>query len=145
VDAPPSRHYPSRPIVGVGAVIFIDGRILLVKRAHAPNAGTWSLPGGAVELGETAQGAAAREILEETGLVVDVGPVVDVVDRILVEEDGRVGYHFVVIDYVCQVRGGTLAAGSDVAAVALADPLALESFRLNEDVRTIIARARGTG
>jgi 8-oxo-dGTP diphosphatase len=142
VEGPLSRRYPSRPIVGVGAVVFIEGQVLLVKRAHEPLAGTWSLPGGAVELGETAQAAVAREMLEETGIVVEVGPVVDVVDRIFLEEDGRVGYHFVVIDYLCRFRGGTLVAGSDVADVALVDPAGLEPYRLTEAAQTVIARAR---
>ena len=142
MEEPFARQYPSRPIVGVGAIIFIDGRVLLVKRGHEPLAGMWSLPGGAVELGETSQAAVAREVLEETGLTVDVGPVIEVVDRIMVEEDGRVGYHFVVVDYLCHFRAGAPLAGSDVADVALADPTALEPYRLTEAVQMVIARAR---
>lgn len=137
-----SRRYPSRPILGVGGVIVQDdGRVVLVKRKHEPSAGTWSLPGGAVEIGETAREAAAREVREETGLVVEVGPIVDVVDRILVEEDGRVGYHFVVVDYLCRRSGGEIAAASDVEAVALADLADLSEYALTDAVREVIARA----
>lgn len=137
-----SRRYPSRPILGVGGVVFTpEGRVVLVKRRHEPAAGTWSLPGGAVEVGETAQAAVVREIREETGLRVDVGPVVDVIDRILVEEDGRVGYHFVIVDYLCHARSGSAEADSDVEAVALADPAVLDAYRLTDAVRQVIARA----
>ena len=136
------RRFPSRPIVGVGAVVFVDQQVLLVKRAHPPRAGSWSLPGGAVELGETVQAALVREMLEETGLQVHVGAVVDVVDRIQVEEDGRVAYHFVVIDYLCAVRGGTLRAGSDVADVALVAPSALAPYTLTDAALSVIARAQ---
>jgi ADP-ribose pyrophosphatase YjhB (NUDIX family) len=122
-------------------IVQDDGRVVLVKRKHEPSAGTWSLPGGAVEIGETAREAAAREVFEETGLVVEVGPIVDVVDRILVEEDGRVGYHFVVVDYLCRPRGGQIAAASDVDAVALADPDRLGEYALTDAVRDVIARA----
>jgi ADP-ribose pyrophosphatase YjhB (NUDIX family) len=145
MDDGAQRRYPSRPILGVGGVVLTpDGRVVLVKRRHEPAAGTWSLPGGAVEVGETAQAAVAREIREETGLIVDVGPVVDVVDRILVEEDGRVGYHFVIVDYLCRARDGTVAADSDVEAVVLADPAALEAYSLTDAVQGVIARAIAT-
>ena len=136
------RRYPTRPIVGVGAVIFDEaGRVVLVKRRHEPLAGQWSLPGGTLDLGETLEAGVAREVLEETGLVVDVGPVADVFDRILVDEDGRVHFHFVLVDYLCAPRAGTLQAGSDVSEVALADPADLEPYRLTEKARDVIMSA----
>jgi 8-oxo-dGTP diphosphatase len=101
-----SRRYPTRPITGVGAVILTDGGVVLIKRKHEPLAGHWSLPGGTLDLGETLESAVAREALEETGLVVDAGPIVDVFDRILLDEAGKVRYHFVLIDYLCRVVGG---------------------------------------
>jgi ADP-ribose pyrophosphatase YjhB (NUDIX family) len=128
--------------VGVGAVVLMDdGRVVLVKRRHEPLAGEWSLPGGALEVGETLEAGVAREIHEETGLVVDVGPLVELFDRILVDEAGAVQYHFVLADYLCRPRQGRLVAGTDVEDVALADPDALEAFRLTEKAREVIARA----
>src|SRR5215213_2121620 len=118
----PSRQYPAQPIVGVGAVIMQDGRVVIVKRRFEPLAGQWSLPGGRLELGETLEAGLAREMLEETGLVVDVGPVVDVFDRILLDPERKVRYHYVLIDYLCRPVGGALTHGSDVAAAELADP-----------------------
>ena len=136
-----SRRNPSRPIVGVGAVIVDAGLVVLIKRKYDPMAGTWTLPGGVVEIGETTTSAAAREVREETGLIVDVGPVVEVVDRIMTDEDGRVAYHYVIVDYLCRPRGGELAAGSDVDEVALADPARLQPFQLADTVQAVIARA----
>ena len=102
-----------RPVVGVGAVILVpDGRVVLVKRGHEPLAGQWSIPGGKLELGETLAAGTAREALEETGLAVEVGPLIEVCDRILMDESGRVGYHFVLVDYLCKPVGGTPVAGS---------------------------------
>jgi ADP-ribose pyrophosphatase YjhB (NUDIX family) len=143
---PPERHpraYPSRPMVGVGAVLLIDGKIVLVKRRHEPLAGQWSLPGGALELGETLEAGVAREMLEETGLVVDVGPVIEVFDRILLDEQRKVRYHFVLVDYLCRRIGGTLASASDAVDVALVDPSGLDRYHLAPKALDVIARALG--
>jgi 8-oxo-dGTP diphosphatase len=146
-DAPQSsedaarRRYPPRPIVGVGAVILSGGKVVLVKRRHEPLAGQWSLPGGTLELGETLEAGVAREMLEETGLVVEVGPVIDVFDRILLDENRKVRYHFVLVDYLCRPIAGTLRSDSDVSDVALADPDDLSSYHLAPKARDVIARA----
>ena len=113
---PPPRKYPPRPVVGVGAVIIHEDRVVLIKRKYEPLAGQWSLPGGTLELGESLEAGVAREVHEETGLDVEVGPVVEVFDRILLDAQGRVQYHFVLVDYLCRPVGGHLQAGSDVDA-----------------------------
>jgi 8-oxo-dGTP diphosphatase len=134
------RFYPDRPYVGIGAVIVVDGKVVLIKRGHEPLAGRWSLPGGAVELGETVQEAVAREMLEETGLAVRVGPPIEVFDRIMRDDDGRVRYHFVLIDYLCWRIGGELRAGSDVADAVVAGVHELEAFELSGLTTSVIQR-----
>ncbi|HXH84652.1 MAG TPA: NUDIX hydrolase [Candidatus Tectomicrobia bacterium] len=134
------RSYPLRPIVGVGAVVVLDGRVVLVKRKYEPLAGQWSLPGGTLEVGETLEAGVAREVLEETGLAVEVGPVIEVFDRILLDGERRVRYHFVLIDYLCRVIGGRLRAGSDVADVALASPEEVETYGLTPKAVAIVRK-----
>lgn len=107
------KPYPDRPVVGVGAVVLDGDRVLLIKRGHAPLKGQWSLPGGGVEIGETLEQAVAREVLEETGVTIEVGPMVEVLDRISRDIDGRVDHHFVLIDFVARPSGGLLRSGSD--------------------------------
>jgi mutator protein MutT len=136
-----SRHYPSHPIVGVGAVIEQHGRVVLVRRRFEPLAGQWSLPGGTLELGESLEAGVAREMLEETGLVVDVGPVIEVFDRILVDEDQRVKYHFVLVDYLCHPTAGELRHGSDVDAALFVDPRELDAYNLTPKATAIIDQA----
>ena len=135
------REYPDRPFIGVGAVIVDGPRVVLVRRGSEPLAGHWSLPGGAVEIGETLEACVAREMLEETGLEVAVGPVIDVFDRITRDTEGRVQYHYVLVDYLCRVVGGTLQAGSDVEAAVWADASELSGYHLASKATTVIARA----
>jgi len=115
------RTYPERPIVGVGAVVLDGSRVVLVKRANEPLKGEWSLPGGAVDVGETLEEAIRREVLEETGLEVEVGPIVDVLDRIRCDPDGRVKFHYVLIDFLCRPTGGELRGASDAEEATWAD------------------------
>ena len=115
------REYPEAPIAGVGAVIVREHpdlaaggkQVLLIRRAQEPLKGEWSLPGGAVELGETLEAAICREVLEETGLVVETVDVVEAFDRVSRDAEGRVRYHYVLIDFLCRVVDGSLACASD--------------------------------
>src|SRR5579859_5380768 len=107
------REYPDAPLVGVGAIIIEQDRVLLVKRGHPPLAGEWSIPGGVLEVGETMRQAAAREAVEETGLTVEVGDLLGVYDRILRDADGRTRYHYVLIDFLCRRIAGDLRAAGD--------------------------------
>lgn len=136
------REYPERPIVGVGAVI-IDSkgwRVVLVRRGAPPLQGQWSLPGGAVELGETLRAAAQREVQEETGLTVEVGELLEVFDRIVPAADGRTRYHYVLVDFLCRVRGGELRAGCDAADALWADRLELEKYSLENPAMEVIRK-----
>jgi 8-oxo-dGTP diphosphatase len=143
-----TREYPPCPIVGVGGVVVQDGRALIVKRAHEPRKGEWSLPGGIVELGETLVDAVRREIREETGLEVAVGDVVEVFDRIhrdgtsvsSVSSVARIQYHFVIVDYLCRPTGGTLRAADDADDVAWVASDDLERYGVNEFAARVIRR-----
>jgi ADP-ribose pyrophosphatase YjhB (NUDIX family) len=140
-SAAAARQYPARPIVGVGGVVLIDGRVLLIKRRFEPLAGRWSLPGGALEVGETLAEGLAREMKEETGLDVTVGPLLDVFDRITRDPDGRTRFHYVLVDYLCHPRGGEPVAGSDVSEVALVEIDDLARYGLAPKTLDVIARA----
>jgi len=107
------RLYPEKPMVGVGVLIRDGDLYLLIKRAAEPDAGLWSIPGGLVEVGERAKEAAVREAKEETGLDVEIEDVLGVVDKIVRDGDSRVKFHFVIVDYVASLKGGSLTASSD--------------------------------
>ncbi len=136
-----SRLYPSRPIVGVGAVILRQGEVLIVRRANPPLQGQWSIPGGALDLGEKLRDGVAREVREETGLDVEVGPVLDVFDSIFPDEDGRTQYHYVLIDYLCHLRSGTLAAATDASEARWARPEELPGLGMKQVTIEVIRKA----
>ena len=135
-----SRTYPDRPFVGDGAVIVDAARVVLIRRRFAPLAGEWSLPGGVVEAGETLEDCVTREMREETGLDVEVGPVIEVFDRITRDDSGRVLYHYVLVDYLCWPTGGTLQAGSDVDAAVWTSTADLSAYDLTDKATAVIAR-----
>jgi ADP-ribose pyrophosphatase len=136
------REYPEAPIPTVGAVIFSGERVLLVRRGKAPNKGTWTLPGGAIELGETMRQAIEREVREECGIQVQAGDIVEVLDIIQRDEAGALRFHYVLLDLVCQCVGGEPIAGDDVAAVRWAHPDEFDALEVSQRARTVVAKAR---
>lgn len=143
-----SRRYPPRPVLGVGALIYQGDSILLVQRGNEPLKGFWSLPGGAVETGEYLEDAIAREVLEETGLHVKPLRIATVFERIMRDETGGAEYHYVLVDYFCDLLGGVLQAGDDSAQAEWVPLRELDRFSLTEGTRQVIdavTRHNGTG
>ncbi|MGH9502472.1 MAG: NUDIX hydrolase [Terriglobales bacterium] len=132
------REYPDAPLVGVGAVIIDDGRVLLVKRGHPPLLGEWSIPGGVLELGETVREAAVREAREETCLSVEPGELLGVYDRVLRDDTGRTLYHYVLVEFLCRHVAGTAQAADDAHEVRWFTPEETEKLMLAEDTTEVI-------
>ena len=136
-----SREYPDYPRVGVGAVILDGDRVLLIQRGGVTLPGKWSIPGGLVERGETTREAVCREIAEECGLEIELVDVCGVLDRVVRDVEGRVRYHWALVDFLAVARGGTLCAGDDAADarwVALED---VESYDTTDGLMDMIMRA----
>lgn len=137
-----SREYPTRPIVGIGVVVLRPGHVLLVRRGKAPNIGSWSLPGGAQELGETAEDAARRELLEETALTAGDLHLAANVDSIHRDPDGRIRYHYTIIDFATRWQGDEARGGSDAAEAHWAEFDRLTDYKLWSEAYRVIAIAR---
>ncbi len=134
-------EYPNRPLIGVGVVVLKADRVLLVRRNKPPRQGGWSLPGGRQRLGETVRETAAREVREEAGLEVEVSALLDVVDAITREADGRIAYHYTLVDFLAEWRGGQARPGGDAAEVAWADPQTLAPYDLWDETLRLIGLA----
>ncbi len=135
------REYPERPVVGVGGIVVSNGRVLLVRRGAPPLAGQWSIPGGALEAGETLLEGVRRELAEETGVEVRVLDLVEVFERIDLDGGGKTRYHYVVLDYLCEAAGGEAHAGSDVTDVAWVAASELAPYELTPTATRVIQKA----
>jgi 8-oxo-dGTP diphosphatase len=136
------RLYPRRPMVGVGAVVWRDGAVLLERRGQPPAQGSWSLPGGLVDVGETLEQAIAREVREECNIAVTVGPLLGVFEPIVRDDDGRIRYHYVVIDYLAVYAGGEVAIGDDAAELRWVPVEEVPGYPLLPATHDMIERAR---
>lgn len=136
------REYPAQPLVGLGAIVWKDGKVLMVQRGKPPRAGIWSLPGGAQHLGETVAQGIHREIAEETGVRIELLGLVDVIDSVQTAPDGRILYHYTIIDYAARWVGGEVVAGDDAAAAAWFDPADLHKLDLWEETHRVIEKSR---
>ncbi len=132
------REYPETPLVGVGAVILDQGRVVLVKRKFPPLAGDWSIPGGRLKIGETLREGVVREAREETGLTVDPIELLGVYDRLLLDEAGRILYHYVLIDFLCRRLTGELQASGDADDARWFSPEEIEKVSLVADTAQVI-------
>lgn len=138
-----SREYPEHPLVGVGAIIIDKDRrrVLLIKRGREPALGRWSLPGGLVDVGETLTDALRREVLEETGIAVTVGPMVETLDRIIYDDAGRVRFHYVLVDYLCAVGADEPLGASDAEEARWFEIERLGDLEMTEATHEVIAKA----
>jgi ADP-ribose pyrophosphatase YjhB (NUDIX family) len=135
------RRYPQRPIIGVGALILKRDRILMAQRGKEPSMGSWSLPGGALETGESLADGVRREVREETGLDIRPLGVLEIFERIMRDVSGAPEYHYVLIDYMCRIVGGTLAPGDDVCAVEWVRRRDLAKLQITEGTLAVIEKA----
>ena len=136
-----SREYPSHPRVGVAAVVLRNSQVLLVQRGREPGKGSWGLPGGMLELGETLAAGARREVMEECGVEIEVGPLVAVFEPMQRDEDGRLRFHYVVVDYLAQYVSGEPRPDDDAEDAQWVDLDALERLPMREETREVIWKA----
>jgi 8-oxo-dGTP diphosphatase len=132
------RLYPRLPVAGVGVVVFNKGRLLLVKRGNEPNKGKWSIPGGGIELGETIKEAAQREVFEECSVKIEIMRVLDAADNIVRDADGRIRYHYAIIDLLANYIGGDLKAQSDAQDCGWFMPEEVTGMDITPILRTML-------
>jgi ADP-ribose pyrophosphatase YjhB (NUDIX family) len=134
------REYPDNPLVGVGAIIIDQDRVALVKRGHAPLEGHWSIPGGVLEIGETLRVAVTREALEETSLSIEPGELLGVFERVIPDDQGKMRYHYVLIDFLCRRKAGDLAPGDDAEEVRWFRKEELTALKLARETEDVILK-----
>jgi ADP-ribose pyrophosphatase YjhB (NUDIX family) len=135
------REYPERPIVAVGAAVCREGRVLIVQRGRAPSKGVWTVPGGAVHLGETMREAAAREVREECGIEIDVGPVVGILDNVVRDERGGIRYHYAIVDFGAQYVSGHLRPNDELMGATWVTPAEFDAYGVPGKAREVLLKA----
>lgn len=135
------REYPERPIVAVGAAVCCKGRVLIVQRGKAPSKGVWTVPGGAVDLGETMRQAAAREVKEECGIEVEVGEVVGILDNVVHDEQGRIRYHYAIVDFGAQHISGELCPSDELMGAMWITPAEFDAYSVPAKAREVLLSA----
>ena len=139
------RRYPDGPVVAVGGIVVKDGRVLLIRRGKEPSYGLWSIPGGAVNLGEELREATRREVREECGIEIDVTGMIEVLDRVVPDSDGRIQYHYVLIDYLARWASGDPAPSSDVLEVRWVAPDDLSQYEMTRGTADVIRKMLAAG
>jgi len=132
------REYPNQPLIGVGAIIIEGDKVVLIKRGHAPLIGEWSIPGGVLEVGETMRQGVIREAREETSLLIEPMDLLGVYDRVLRDDRGQVLYHYVLIDFLCRIKGGSLQAAGDADQAQWFNQQELSALPLPQDTAEVI-------
>lgn len=134
------REYPERPILAVGTIVVRNGRVLLARRGRAPSQGKWSVPGGAVDVGESLEDAARREIREECGIEVELTDTVEVIQRITRDEIQRVRFHYVIVDYVARWLSGEPEPSEEASEVRWVRPEELDALDMTAGTADVIRR-----
>jgi 8-oxo-dGTP diphosphatase len=135
------REYPDQPIVAVGAAVCRDEQVLVVQRGRAPSRGVWTVPGGAVDLGERMAEAAAREVREECGIEIEVGEPVGILDAVVRDEGGRIRFHYAIVDFAARYVSGVLRLNDELLDAAWITPLQFDAYRVPAKAREILDKA----
>ncbi|CAD7769846.1 MAG: GDP-mannose mannosyl hydrolase [Candidatus Methanoperedenaceae archaeon GB50] len=135
------RKYPEQPLVGVGGIVFLEDKVLLIKRKNPPGEGEWNIPGGLVKVGETLEQAIVREVEEETGIKISKEGLVEVVERIFPDNAGKIRYHYVIIDFLCHFLKGKAQPQSDALAVQWQPIETLDDLNINAELKKVIKKA----
>jgi ADP-ribose pyrophosphatase YjhB (NUDIX family) len=139
------RRYPERPFVAVGTIVVRDGCVLLARRGKEPSYGLWSLPGGAVDLGEGLKNAAARETREECGIEIEITDVLEVVERMVRDPDGRVQFHYVIVDYLARWTSGELVSSPEVLEARWVPPEDFPQYEMTRGTAEVVLRMLESG
>jgi ADP-ribose pyrophosphatase YjhB (NUDIX family) len=139
------RRYPDRPIPAVGAIVVKDGRVLLARRGKEPSYGLWSVPGGAVHLGERLEDATKRELREECGIEIELTPVIEVIERMVRDPDGKVQYHYVIVDYLARWVGGELTPSAEALEARWVAPEEFPQLEITRGTPEVVLRMLENG